>query len=235
MKSNSEKKRISVIIPCYNEERVLSTTVGRIREFSSMAHKYTYSFIFVNDGSTDKTELYLNEDDNIKVLRNLVNKGKGYSIKKGILASCSDYVFFIDADLSIDVKYIDKMVDILEETDFDIIIGERDLESRSFLRRIISKYCNKIVIRELPLLKDIKDTQCGLKGFRADVAKHLFKNLKEYGFSFDVEILYNALKEGRKISPIQVLYSDSRMGESSVNIFLEPYRFYKSIKRIKNG
>ena len=231
----SEKKRVSVIIPCYNEERVLSTTVEKIRKFSSSAHKYIYSFIFVNDGSRDATEFYLNEDENTKVLRNLVNKGKGYSIKKGVLASCSDYIFFIDADLSIDIEYIDKMVDILEETDFDIIIGERDLGSRSLLRKITSKYCNKIVIRELPLLKDIKDTQCGLKGFKADIAKHLFKNLKEYGFSFDIEILYNAVREGRKIYPFKVIYSDSRMVESSVNIFIEPYRFYKSIKRIKNG
>lgn len=235
MRENNKEKIISVIIPCYNEEKTLPDTLKKIKEFISKEQKHTYKFIFVDDGSTDATHTYLKEDENTIVLWNRVNKGKGYSIKKGVLASCSDYIFFIDADLAVDINYIKDMVDIMESTDYDIVIGERDLKSRSPLRKLLSRGCNKILVKELPLLKDIKDTQCGLKGFKTGIAKQLFSNLNEYGFSFDIEILFNALKEGKRIHPVQVDYHESKIEETSVNVFLEPFRFYKRIKRIKNG
>jgi dolichyl-phosphate beta-glucosyltransferase len=228
---------LSVIIPLYNEEKRISQTISVIADYLKRNLK-SYEIILVNDGSTDNTLLVIKkiqeELQNIVIIENQKNKGKGYSIRRGVLEVKGKYILFSDADLSTPIEEIERLMPKLEEG-FNIAIGSRGLpDSRILLHQgKIRENMGRIfgfIVRKFIGLK-IRDTQCGFKLFPKKVANLIFREQTINGFSFDVEFLLIAKEKGLRIAEVPIVWRDSN--ESKVNIFTEPVKMLRDLIRIK--
>jgi len=228
--------RLSVIIPAYNEENRIGNSLKVILEYLSKQN-YNFEIIVVDDGSSDKTIEKVKEidsSDKIKILKNEINKGKGYSIRKGMLEAIGECQLFSDADLSTPIGELDKFWKYLNE-DYDIVIGSRALKDsvlevrQPFYREFMGRAFNFIV--RFILGFKIKDTQCGFKIFKKDVAKHIFSIQKIEGWSFDVEILYIASKLDYKIKEVPVRWINSP--SSKVNPLKDALKMFIDVSRLK--
>ncbi|NPV52962.1 MAG: glycosyltransferase [Firmicutes bacterium] len=244
-----EDRMLSIVIPAYNEETRIGETLDKIVDyFSSSSPDLNgasvpgrvepidrVEIIVVDDGSTDGTcgvvEARSRQSGEagvvIQLLRNGVNRGKGFSVKHGVLAARGDYILFSDADLSTPIAEVDKLVCWLSDG-YDVAIGSRALaESRITIpqplhRRIMGRVFNHLV--QLVAIKGIQDTQCGFKAFTREAAQTLFTMQRVDGFAFDVEILYLARQLGFKIKEVPVEWHDSpgtrvRAGIDSARMF----------------
>jgi dolichyl-phosphate beta-glucosyltransferase len=170
----------------------------------------------------------------IKLLRNNTNMGKGYSIKRGILASSGDSILMTDADLSTPIEELEKLSEWINRG-FDIVIGSRGLKDsdiairQSWYREKMGKIFNLLV--RAVVIGDFKDTQCGFKLFRGSVAKEVFKKSIINGFSFDVEILSIASRSGFSIKEVPVRWLNSP--RSTVSIFRDPLIMFFDLVRIR--
>lgn len=220
---------ISVIIPAYNEERVIRSSIKSIVSYMSENFK-SYEIIVVDDGSTDKTPEILREfSGEIRVLTNAKNMGKGYCVKKGVMYAKGEKIVFTDADMAYPQKYIKEFSKVLDTT--DMVIGKRD-SGRSaypFYRRLMSSalsYANRVIFSNMP-----SDTQCGIKGFRKTTAKSIFDRCTINGFGFDIEIICIANKLGKSIREYSVHMASYE--QSNVNPVTEPYKILSDIAKIK--
>ena len=220
---------LSVVIPCYNEERRIETTLQRILPFLR-EHTNAYEVIVVNDGSTDKTSEIVArfQHERVRLLQNSKNEGKGYSVRRGVLEANYPWILFSDADLS---TPIEELLKFRQYQGYSILIGSRALkgsvitERQPFYRVVLGKTFNKIV--QLIGVYGIKDTQCGFKLFQSSAAKDIFRRQTLHGFSFDVEILYLAKRLGYGVKEVPVVWKNSP--ESKVNTFKEPWMMLKDI------
>jgi dolichyl-phosphate beta-glucosyltransferase len=234
---------LSIIIPAYNEEKRIGPTLDKIHSFLK-TKDYLYEIVIVDDGSSDntvkeakKSSLFM--ENKLSVISNGTNKGKGFSVKTGILTAKGDYVLFSDADLSTPIEEIDKFFSQIT-LGFDIAIGSRSIKGsdiklpQPFSRELMGRLFNLLV--RLFILKSIKDTQCGFKLFKAEAAKNIASRMQIDGFVFDVEMLYLARKLGYQIKEVPVVWIDSQ--ESKVSLlgdFRKVGRELFSIKRIHNA
>jgi len=228
---------ISVVIPAFEEELRIPDTIRRIHEYLTK-RSGEFEIIVVDDGSSDKTadvvESLGKALGNIRLKRNSVNKGKGFSVRKGILSSMYTLILVSDADLSIPIEELEKLLPYYYEG-FDIIIGSRGLKESDIVKRQpwyrerMGKIFNLIV--RIVVLDDFKDTQCGFKAFKGVVAQNIFKLCRVDGFSFDVEMLFIAQKMGYRIKevPIKSINSPS----SRVRILRDSFRMLVDIFVIK--
>lgn len=200
---------ISVVVPVYNESSVIKASLTNISAyFSEKIDKY--EIIVVDDGSSDNTVEIANSLNlnSIKVISYSRNRGKGYAVKKGVLAAKYNYVLFMDADLATPPEEIEKMAPYTD--DFDIVIASRMLptskikQHQPVLRRLLGVIGKKII--SLTLTRGIKDTQCGFKLFKTDIAKKLFSMQKTERWGFDFEILFIAQKLKYKIKEVPVVW-----------------------------
>lgn len=227
---------LSLVIPAFNEEDRLGTTLSKITEYLP-GLSIDYEVIVVDDGSGDKTyEIAKDFGKKVKALTLGRNCGKGAAVRNGVLQALGDFVFFSDADLSTPISELPKLLNSLQNGS-DVAIGSRAVdysmirEHQPFYREWMGKTFNKIV--QLVVLKGIKDTQCGFKGFSSQAAKRIFTNAKIDGFGFDVEILYLARKFKLSISEIPVeWYNDSRSKVSPVKDSLKMLTEIFRIKKI---
>jgi len=227
---------LSIIIPAYNEEKRIGATLSKIYEFLK-DKKYDFEVIAVDDGSVDNTvsiisESRLAKENKLKILRNGDNKGKGYSVKRGIINSGGDYVLFSDADLSTPIEELDKFLNSMPEG-CDMVIGSRSIKDsdikvrQPWYRESMGKIFNFFV--KLLLIREFNDTQCGFKLIKGDAARELAGLMKINGFAFDVEMLYLAHKKGYKIKEKGVSWNNSaetkvRLLHSSTSMFLDLLR-----------
>ena len=248
MKQKERVPEISVIIPCYNLENVVKTTVKNILE---NLEKYTDSFeiLIVNDGSTDDTLKVIqdikNNHESIRVITYSKNKGKGHAVKTGILQSIGSSLVFIDGDLDIASDAIQNYVNELDN--FDLVIGSKlsqnsEIEIRQS-RKILSDMFSGLV-RFLTGLK-IQDTQVGFKAGNGDDLRKIFKIMSIDGFAFDVELLVIATKLNLRIKemPVKLKIMKSFRFNSAVQMFSDVlkityndkilHKFEREIKSIK--
>jgi len=199
---------LSIIIPCYNEEKRIKNNLPRIINYLEK-NQPDYELIMVIDLGKDKTSDIVKKITNKKT-RFIINKkrmGKGHAIRQGVLESKGDYIFFLDIDLSTPIEEFPKLFQYMN--DYDIAIGSRALAQSKVKKRIDRKVLGIIgnFMIQTFLLKGIKDTQCGFKLFKKEPAKKLFSLQKNTGFGFDFEILFLANKLGYKIKEIPIIWA----------------------------
>jgi dolichyl-phosphate beta-glucosyltransferase len=206
---------LSVVIPCYNEEKRIRNNLKNIINYLEKNYP-NYELIMVIDIGTDRTLEIVKKLKNkkTKIIVNKKRMGKGHAIKQGILKSKGDHIFFLDIDLSTPIEEFKKLFQYTK--DYDIVIGSRALAKSKVKKRIDRKILGILgnILIQLFLLKGIKDTQCGFKIFKKQAAKRLFSLQKNTGFGFDFEIIFLAKKFGYKIKEVPITWS--HVGESKV-------------------
>ena len=194
-----------------------------------------YEIIVVDDCSKDSTKeiVLAHEDPNLRLLQNEVNKGKGYSVKKGILSAKYPNVLFSDSDLATPIEELEKMIPHLE--DYDIVIASRNMKESDI--KIKQPKYRQLAGNIFPLLVNLialrgfKDTQCGFKLFKTEKAKKIV-NLQTFEeFSFDVEILYIAKKLGYNIKEEGVVWIDKE--GSKVNFLKDSTKMLIDLFKIR--
>jgi dolichyl-phosphate beta-glucosyltransferase len=191
---------LSVVIPAYNEERRLPVTLDRVLAWLDSQSLEFHEAIVVNDGSSDGTaalvERRAGTHPNVRLLNNPGNRGKGYSVRHGMLEARGEWVLFSDADLSTPIEEVARLFAAAATARADIAIGSRAVDRslvsvhQSALRELSGRVFN-VVMRTATGLP-FRDTQCGFKLYRARAAREVFSRQKLDGFSFDVEVLYIA-------------------------------------------
>lgn len=228
---------ISVVIPAYNEEKRIGPTLSEISKFLSK-RDWDYEIIVVNDGSTDRTYEIVEEasksiDPKIRIVSNDKNNGKGASVRKGILASKKELILISDADLSTPIREVDKLLSELDHR-ATIAIGSRGLPTsdikihQPFYREWAGKTFNLFV--RFFLGTTIRDTQCGFKLFRGEVARRIFQVQRLDGFAFDAEVLYLANMLGCAIKEVPVVWLNSK--GSKVRLFRDSLKMFLDLLRI---
>jgi dolichyl-phosphate beta-glucosyltransferase len=216
---------ISIIIPAYNEELLIESTVRSISGFLIETFNEGEIFI-VNDGSTDTTQAILENliaknsgKIYLKLINNKQNRGKGYSIKQGMLQSGGNVRVFLDADLPFHLEVIKEIHKRIMD-DNDIVIGDRNNpESELVNVHPIRKLAGAVYSTFVQLLVSggITDTQCGLKGFSAKAAQFIFSRTTIDGFGFDVEVLRIGQKHSFSVSRLPVRMENNRL-DSKVHL-----------------
>ena len=209
----------SIIIPSYNEPD-LDLLIEKIKEI------YDFEIIVVDDGSIFPLALK-DTFQKVSIIRNGKNRGKGYSILKGVKESSKrgcKYSIVIDADFQHNPEDIDRFID--ESQQYDMIVGYRKFKSPMPFFRIASNKITSFIISSI-IRKKIKDSQCGFRMYRNSIFKNLIFN--ETGFQFESEVL---LKSGKNIRikqvPIKTIYNNNA---SHINKTKDTYKFIKLILR----
>lgn len=231
------KESISVIIPAYNEETRILPTLQRLLDYLNERFE-EFEIIVVDDGSSDRTaditDQLRREKSTIDLISYMPNKGKGHAIKRGVLASKHSLLLTCDADMSTPIEEIEKLIPYIKNN-YDIAIGSRALQGSDIVirqpwyREGMGKTFN-LFVRTL-VMGGIKDTQCGFKLFKGEVARELFAKSLIKGFSFDVEILFLARKSGYKIKEVPVKWLNSP--NSKVRLITDPIKMLLELLKIR--
>jgi dolichyl-phosphate beta-glucosyltransferase len=228
---------LSIIIPSYNEEARLPETLRRIAEYLPTLGLRT-EVLVVDDGSTDRTaavaESFRGKFSGLRVLSNGWNRGKGYSVRHGMLESQGDLVLFTDADLSAPIEESNKLLSALNNG-YDVAIGSRAMDRslisthQSIFREFAGIIFNKIVriVLRLPFV----DTQCGFKAFRRERTQIIFEQQRIEGFGFDPELLYLARHHGLRAIEIPVRWGHS--SATTVNMMGDSLKMFVDIFTIR--
>jgi glycosyltransferase involved in cell wall biosynthesis len=225
---------LSIIIPAYNEELRISRTLAATFDYLD-AQAYTSEVIVVDDGSRDQTVQVVQgfaqrAGERLRLIRNPGNRGKGYSVRNGMLSARGEIALFYDADLSTPVSEIPKIIEPIAANRYDIVFGSRALrqeligQHQSFLRELRGRTGN-LVMRLLVGL-NFKDTQCGFKAFRRQVVQPVFELQRIEGFGFDPELLFIAQKQGWRLLELPVRWdhvegSKVTLFSTSIKVLME--------------
>jgi len=228
---------LSLVIPMYNEEDYIEYTLNTILSYFKK-NKVDYEIVVVDDGSIDmsvkKVEPFIN--DKLRLVRCWKNGGKGKAVKVGVLKAEKDFVGFMDADLPYALDGVLNLFKGLEK--FHIAIGTRSMPGAVvdvrplWYRRVLGHSFS--MLREFIVSTGIKDTQCGAKCFRKDVARLLFTKQKLSGFGFDAELLFLAKKY--KFSVLQLplhLLKKHSFKDSKLNPLVDPFKMFFDLLRIR--
>lgn len=228
---------LSIVIPAYNEQARLPETLARVLTYLDTASWSGPEVLVVDDGSRDGTAALVEEwgsrDARVRLLRNPGNRGKGYSVKHGMMEACGEWVLFSDADLSAPIEELDVLWAAIERTPAGVAIGSRALNRgligvhQSKFRETAGRFFNLVMrlVCGLPFW----DTQCGFKLFRRDAARDVFSRLRLERFGFDVEALFIARLKGYKTIEVPVRWNHAdgtkvSMFRDSADMFLDLLR-----------
>jgi dolichyl-phosphate beta-glucosyltransferase len=211
---NPAPLHLSIIIPAFNEEIRLPKAIEKIGEY--LASRSTSSeIIVVDDGSTDSTaalvESYRARYPQLRLVSNGRNRGKGFSVRHGMLEARGEIALFTDADLSAPIAEADKLMEPIETMRVDAAIGSRALDrSRIEVHQSAVRETAGILFNRLArLIAGVKfsDTQCGFKAFRRERAIVIFEQQRVERFGFDSEILFLAKRHGLQVTEIPVRWA----------------------------
>lgn len=207
---------VSIVVPAYNEESRLPATLELVIDFLRARAPAFAEIIVVDDGSRDGTaalvEQWRRDHPCIRLLRNPGNRGKGFTVRHGVLEAKGEWILCTDADLSTPIAELDKLFASAQQAGADIAIGSRALDRslvgvhQSAFREMSGRLFNVIMrmITGLPF----RDTQCGFKLFRAQAASEIFSRQRLEGFSFDVEDLMIAKLLGYRAVEVPVIWNN---------------------------
>ena len=223
---------ISMIVPAYNEAALIQYTLEGLRSYL-LTRPESFEIVVVDDGSRDNTVALIeawqsSSQVRLKLLVNPANRGKGYSVRRGVQESCGRYVIFIDADLPYELHAIEDFLNALK-SGHDLAVGSRVLPASEVRGVSAIRYMAGQIFSWLEqsiLATGLPDTQCGFKAFNSAAAKEIFRRVTIDGFGFDVEMIYIARKLRYSIQPVAVQMIDRhrasrvRLVEDSIKMFV---------------
>ena len=208
---NSPLLDLSIVIPAYNEEFRLPKTLDAI--FAWLGPRPSSSeVIVVDDGSSDRTREIVaalqERHPSLRLVPNGQNRGKGYSVRHGMLEARGEIILFSDADLSTPIEEADKLLTSMREGGYDIAIGSRAVD-RSLIEVHQSAGREQAGILFNQLVRwivgiEFSDTQCGFKAFRRERSRIIFEQQRVERFGFDPEILFLAQRHGLRVAEVPV-------------------------------
>lgn len=234
--------RLSVIIPAHNEALRIGGTLESIGSYfrnKNIAHE----IIVVDDGSTDGTvevvAEYARTIENIRILRNETNRGKGHSVRFGMKEARGEYRLFMDADNSVDISHLDRFFEHMEDGGHDVVIGSirltdsRVAEHCGWHRRVL-RFLAKIIIAVL-VVPGVRDTQRGFKLFSQRAAEAIFSLQTIERFGFDIEILVIASLNGFRIKEVPVSWNNPSGSKVTLGSYVRTFQelLYITRNRLK--
>jgi dolichyl-phosphate beta-glucosyltransferase len=228
---------ISVVIPAYNEAQRLPATLRSILAYFAARESGSWEILVVNDGSSDATHevaaLLQEAHPGVRVLDNPGNRGKGYSVRHGMLEARGEWILFTDADLSAPIEETGKLLAAALERKASVAIGSRAVDRgliqahQSWFRETAGRIFNLMMRCATGL--PFADTQCGFKLFEHEAAREIFRRQRIERWGFDAEVLFIARKLGYKAIEVPVRWSHSEgtkvsMFRDSLNMFLDLLR-----------
>ena len=227
----------SFVIPAYNESVRIRPTLDELLRYTQ-EQNWTVEILVVNDGSTDDTAQIIREygklHPQVLLVENPGNRGKGFSVRNGMLHARGDICLFTDADLSSPITEARRLFDAIDQG-ADIAIGSRWLRSelqterQPLYRQAFGRIFN-LVLRVILGLR-FADTQCGFKAFRRDAAQRIFPLQKIERWGFDPEILFLARRAGLQVDEVPVLWAHSE--GTRLNPFRDGFRMFVEVLRIR--
>jgi dolichyl-phosphate beta-glucosyltransferase len=232
---------LSIVIPAYNEGRRIGKTLAETFSYLGGLN-FESEVLVVDDGSTDGTvakvmEAADNSMGRLRLIRNPGNRGKGYSVRNGMLRARGEIILFYDADMAVPTTEIVKVIQPISEGRFDVVFGSRYIDSdlagepQSRLRRAISRIGN-VIMRHVTGL-DYRDMQCGFKAFRSSTAKSVFRDQTNDGYGFDPEVLFIAAKRGWRLLETPVICN--HIEGSKVNMLTAPLKVLLEVLKIRRN
>jgi dolichyl-phosphate beta-glucosyltransferase len=228
---NSPTLDLSIVIPAYNEERRLPQTLDSIFAYLQ-GRPYRAEVIVVDDGSSDGTAEVVNaareKYPELRLLSNEGNRGKGFSVRHGMLDARGEIALFSDADLSTPIEETGKLLASILEQGYDGAIGSRAMDRsliqvhQSVLREQAGIFFNRMV-RWITGTK-FSDTQCGFKAFRRERTRIIFEQQRIERFGFDPEILFLAQRNGMRVAEVPVRWSHD--AATKVNVATDGIRMF---------
>jgi len=228
----------SIVIPAFNEGARLAATLDKVLAYVHTRH-WDAEIIVVNDGSRDNTadivRTFAAQDPILRLIENPGNRGKGYSVRNGMLEARGRFILFSDADLSSPIEEAPKLLKALEEDAADIAIGSRWLRAETqtqrqpLYRQLFGRIFNLLLRVTLGLR--FKDTQCGFKAFKQSAAHSIFPLQRIERWGFDPEILFLAQTLGFKVQEIPVLWGHS--GGTRIHPLVDGSRMFMDMVRIR--
>lgn len=234
----SANPQLSLVIPAFNEVLTIQRTLRAIHAYLE-PRGTRYELIVSADGTdgTREAAAELVGELPVTVMGEPERRGKGRGVREGVLAATGDLVGFLDADYKVAINELEKVLPWFEQG-YDVVIGSRaasgaDIRVRQpWYRRIGSKGF-ALVMRPLVGLRDIGDTQCGFKFFRAEVARDLFSRQRIDGYMFDVEVLSLAVRSGYAVKEVGVTWEDD--GDTRLKLVSGNWKNMKDLFRIRFG
>ncbi|GAB4269956.1 MAG: glycosyltransferase family 2 protein [Candidatus Promineifilaceae bacterium] len=212
------KPYLSVIIPAYNEEKRIGNTLTAVYNYLTR-QPYTWEMVIALDGPTDDTKgvvtAFAKGKRSIRLIDRQENRGKGYTIREGMLAARGDIRLFTDADNSTDISHFDQMYPLFQQGHGVVICsrdskdapGARQAVPQPFYKRVLGNLGNLFI--QMMVVPGIWDTRCGFKAFTSTAAEQVFSVARMDGFSIDDEALALARRFGHKIAVIGADWIDA--------------------------
>ena len=200
--------KISIIIPCYNEEKTISKIIKKVENFNL----FNKEIIIIDDGSIDNTKKILSElskeNKDLKIYYHESNEGKGASLKTGIKKASGDIILFQDADLEYDPEDYEKLINPFLKADADVVYGSRFLGGDYVRIHFFWHYvANKLLTLVTNILTNLNmtDMETGYKLFKRDVIQSI--NIKENFFGVEPEITVKLAKKKYIFYEVPISYS----------------------------
>lgn len=230
---------VSIVIPAYEEARRLPRTLEQLAEWR-MGCAFPTDILIVVEPSSDGTREIAVEaarrEPNLQMIEYPTQRGKGYAVRTGVRAARGDYIFYMDADLSVPLREVQVFVDYFHNhSEIDVLLGNRQHPSsritqrQSRFRQTLGQSFNT-VLRGMGLA-EVGDTQCGFKAFRREAAHRIFERQQLDGFAFDIEVLLLAKRLGYRIADLPVEWINSE--ESKVRLVRDSARMLWDAMRIR--
>jgi dolichyl-phosphate beta-glucosyltransferase len=230
---------ISIVIPAYNEAKRLPVTLKKITQFFNR-YQMPVEVLCVVEKSQDNTlrlsRQVVDGDPRFQVIDNMVQRGKGYAVRTGMLRAKGEIVFYTDADLSTPIYEVINFLDfLLRNPGIEILIGNRRKTSdhvpkgQKFPRKAAGLIFAQLV-KQLTGI-DVEDSQAGFKAFRSSANKEIFSKASIDGFAFDVEVLLLAKRLHYQVHSVPIDWIND--ANSKVNLIIDSFRTIKDIAFVK--